>query len=354
VVEINVHRPGGKGRLVLFADLAEFNLQDYDGQVFGSYWFDHGARTGEERMAGGSRSRIDIVQGPDEKLYYRKWQMLTADERRTPSVVAGPLPTNGSQVAAFQMPFAKVSLAVNQFVSSRRPEIKILPEKFNSKLTPVDSFRAAKVRLTVDRESRECWVLGRPVQLAPQPVALESQVVRSGKRMVSLRMPLESVPLGFSIRLLDFERRLDPGTSQPSHYSSYVDLVDRDRPAKKYNREPVWITMNAPINFEDPSNGRGYRLYQEGFGPQGEQYRPGHPMYNRYVSDTEAKDNLYWSVLTVNYDPGRGVKYAGCLLVVAGIATMFYMRAYFFKPRAAPAAQPPLQRRPKAELAGKR
>jgi hypothetical protein len=40
---------------------------------------------------------------------------------------------------------------------------------------------------------------------------------------------------------------------------------------------------------------------------------------------------LYVSTLTANFDPGRAVKYTGCLLVVAGIATMFYMRAYFFK-----------------------
>ena len=40
--------------------------------------------------------------------------------------------------------------------------------------------------------------------------------------------------------------------------------------------------------------------------------------------------------LTVNHDPGRGTKYAGCLLIVFGIGTMFYMRAYFFKPRPRP------------------
>ncbi|NBV44816.1 MAG: hypothetical protein EBR86_04065 [Planctomycetia bacterium] len=44
-------------------------------------------------------------------------------------------------------------------------------------------------------------------------------------------------------------------------------------------------------------------------------------------------DRLEASVLTVNYDPGRGVKYAGSGLVVVGIFTMFYMRAYFFGPR---------------------
>ena len=54
------------------------------------------------------------------------------------------------------------------------------------------------------------------------------------------------------------------------------------------------------------------------------------------------------SVLTVNYDPGRGIKYLGCALIVTGIFTMFYMRAYFFKPkaRAAPAVK---REQPKAK-----
>ena len=43
------------------------------------------------------------------------------------------------------------------------------------------------------------------------------------------------------------------------------------------------------------------------------------------------KADLYRSVLTVNRDPGRAIKYLGCLIVVLGIAIMFYMRAYFFK-----------------------
>jgi hypothetical protein len=33
----------------------------------------------------------------------------------------------------------------------------------------------------------------------------------------------------------------------------------------------------------------------------------------------------------VAYDPGRPLKYLGSLMVCLGIATMFYMRAYFFR-----------------------
>lgn len=70
---------------------------------------------------------------------------------------------------------------------------------------------------------------------------------------------------------------------------------------------------------------------------------PGDPLYERFVADLkregggEPPDALAASVLTVNYDPGRGIKYAGSGLIVAGIFTMFYMKAYFFGPRKRPA-----------------
>jgi hypothetical protein len=52
------------------------------------------------------------------------------------------------------------------------------------------------------------------------------------------------------------------------------------------------------------------------------------------------------SGLTVTSDPGLWFKYAGSLMVVLGIATMFYMKAYFFRrPIPSPLAQPqPAQR----------
>jgi hypothetical protein len=96
-------------------------------------------------------------------------------------------------------------------------------------------------------------------------------------------------------------------------------------------KRPVTITMNAPIDFSDPETGRSYRLFQESFmGP----WLPGDELYDRFTKNlAEKPERLEASVLTVNYDPGRGVKYAGSGLIVVGIFTMFYMRAYFFGPR---------------------
>jgi hypothetical protein len=94
-------------------------------------------------------------------------------------------------------------------------------------------------------------------------------------------------------------------------------------------RDDVWITMNAPVEFANPRTGHAYRLFQESFvGP----FKPGSPEFEELVPNSVNVPELYASVLTVNYDPGRWIRNIGCLLVVLGIATMFYMRAYFFRP----------------------
>src|SRR5690606_29705501 len=99
-------------------------------------------------------------------------------------------------------------------------------------------------------------------------------------------------------------------------------------------RNDLWITMNAPIDCFDPKSGRSYRLFQESFnGPFGPGERiTSEATFDDLVAADSRKTDLYRSVLTVNYDPGRGIRNFGCLLVCLGIATMFYMRAYFFKP----------------------
>ena len=68
-----------------------------------------------------------------------------------------------------------------------------------------------------------------------------------------------------------------------------------------------------------------------------------HPVSIRWLTGSDAKSYQEFqcllisakpgpiSVLTMRYDPGRPVKYAGCLFIVGGIFLMFYMRAYFFK-----------------------
>ena len=121
-----------------------------------------------------------------------------------------------------------------------------------------------------------------------------------------------------------------PGLNQASSL-----VFDQQRQALYWNqaasyRHDIYITMNAPVEFSNPVTGATYRLFQESFnGP----WKPGSLEYEQMVLPTSEKEELYLSVLTVNADPGRWIRNLGCLFVVLGIATMFYMRAYFFKPR---------------------
>ena len=90
------------------------------------------------------------------------------------------------------------------------------------------------------------------------------------------------------------------------------------------------ITLNAPVDFADPQTGRTYRLFQSSFRARG---RPASPSSTSWSGNDRSRDQVYLSRLSVNYDPGRGLKYVGCLLIVAGIVIVYYLRAYFVAAR---------------------
>jgi hypothetical protein len=147
----------------------------------------------------------------------------------------------------------------------------------------------------------------------------------------TLRLLNNSVELGFAVILDDFEQRLDPGTSRPSGFSSRIDFVKKDKIENKEEyayEEDVLVTLNRPASFTDPADGKTYRFFQTSRdGP----FRPGDPEFDRIVGGKRKSDELYLSVFSVASDPGRQLKYAGCLMIVAGIAVMYYMKAYFFR-----------------------
>lgn len=117
--------------------------------------------------------------------------------------------------------------------------------------------------------------------------------------------------LDFELKLLRAESQVDPGTNSPATYTSFVQLTD---PKAGIDNEQFMITMNAPLNH------RGYKVYQADMS-----FIPVH-------YDTDGKPVRY-SVFTVGRDPGLWLKYIGSAMLALGIACMYYMKAYFFKPR---------------------
>ncbi|MDZ7619236.1 MAG: hypothetical protein U1E05_19735, partial [Patescibacteria group bacterium] len=179
-------------------------------------------------------------------------------------------------------------------------------------------------------QSEEFWLAGLPFGVGEvdedgRTVALPGdfrrEVAGQGRR-VAITMPRGAVELGFRVHLHRFDRKLDPGSNTVSHYASLVDFLDRKSPPR-----PLWedviVTLNAPVDFTDPASGISYRFYQSSFdGP----FRAGDPQYERNVTDRGAQSQLFQSVLSVNYDPGRGLKYFGSTLISAGFLLIFYAR----------------------------
>jgi hypothetical protein len=101
--------------------------------------------------------------------------------------------------------------------------------------------------------------------------------------------------------LLDFQKQTNPGNAGNAAFSSRVRVTDQPRGVE----EEHVISLNEPLTYA------GLTLYQYDFDDAG-----------------HGRESSTFSVAS---DPGRPLKYAGSLLVCAGIAIMFYMRAYFFK-----------------------
>ena len=164
-----------------------------------------------------------------------------------------------------------------------------------------EAIPACLAELTVNGETREIW-LRRQEDFKPTFAPVKFAGGEYG-----VCFDIDRLDLGFKIELEDFRVGMNPGTQEAKSFESKIRLTDEDRGIKD---ELVSISMNRPLTH------RNYTFYQ-----------------SRYVAmrdDDERPTGQFISIFQVMYDPGRVVKYAGCLLVVAGIFAQFTMRAGVF------------------------
>lgn len=340
ILDLWVHAPGGPSqRMLVMADAPELNRQDFEHGVYATYW--RGVRPGQApTMHSVGGPRVDILQGADRRLYYRTWNTGRIEG-------PGPLADDGAVVVAFAGSPQELPLAVERFVPQDRPGQRLVPLPFVAKKSAGEKTRLVRLRMTVDEQTEDFWLEGLSSFQATADAVPERKMVVAGRgRQASIVLRWKSVDLGFSVFLREFHRGLDPGTSMAAKYASTVDFLRRDPQTDPLEDEdlrrqpppqpadilegPVEISVNRPKDFVDPWTGRSYRFFQESFnGP----WKPGDGVFDALVGANPDRERLFVSILTVNYDPGRGLKYLGSLLVVAGVAVMFFMRAYFFKPR---------------------
>ena len=107
-----------------------------------------------------------------------------------------------------------------------------------------------------------------------------------------------AIKLDFDIALKDFQVGRYQGTNRAATYASDVFVIGKDREPQG----PIHIAMNEPLYHE------GFTFYQASF------------------SEDENTGRPTTSVLSVNRDPGRWIKYLGSLMIVLGSILLFYFR----------------------------
>ena len=364
LAKFDIHKGSSIQRLVLSSEFPELlNQQDYVDAVFGSYWLARPAGKDEgERMKDEGRNsafilspssflspvppRVDFFQGADHQLYLRTWQAGAVK-------VVGPLKMKdgGGRITAFHGTHDALALKFSDFLPADQPTASARPLPFN-KDNDAYRLRQAFVRLTVDGRSDEFWMPCSscdPMEIRALAVpkrrfkhTVEGGVpggapstLGRGRRRVQLAFEPQSFELGFSVKLRKAWRKLDPGTHQASFYASEIDLVPEEGsreqgagsrtsgsllpapgspPPPKY--ENLLVTLNAPLDFTDPRSGKSFRMFQS---------RMSSP-YQPQDLGIKLGEPVYVSGLSLNDDPGRGLTYVGCLLIVAGIFVAYFVK----------------------------
>lgn len=192
-----------------------------------------------------------------------------------------------------------------------------------------EGLHFVKIRLTCDGNKFEGWLeafVPDPMSKAPNAELHEIFTLPGKDRSVRVAFCADTIDLGFRLRLDRFNRRLDPGTSTPSHYSSDVTLLDVDDPTKVV-QEDIRVLLNQPVDFADTKTGRVYRVFQSSFrGP----FSFADPIFRKLTGGNFPRDHIYISWFSVSYSPGRGLLYLGCLFITAGVGIMYSMKTYFF------------------------
>ncbi len=348
---LNIHHDSDSHPLILSAEFPEVSSQqDYHDEVFGAYWLglpgtpaedpkskadaqpaakpgdasaqaqspskaqsvaktDSKAKSEPDSPSAFAPPRIDFFEGADQQLYLRTWR--TGQVR-----VLGPLTMGdaGGRISVFKGTADAMELWFGDFQPADRPSFSARALPF-SKEEDIPRIRQAYVRLTVDGQRDDFWMLCSSPEMPFTKKFAKKTVVGKGRR-VELGFAAEQFHLGYSIHLRKAWRKLDPGTRQASFYGSEIDLVPAVSSTGSPGKEPpkyenLLVTLNAPLDIADPAQpGRSYRLFQS-------------TMNSVNPQDPQS---VYRSGFTLNYDPGRGLTYMGCLLIVAGIFVAYFVR----------------------------
>lgn len=282
-----------------------------------------------------SKPLLELIQSPDGKLYYRYWDGTNVTAGQTVQNPDGTIePTNLAEGRSF---------SVNGFLPQDELGGHLVSAPFH-KETANEFYAKVRVRALLKsvsgRESSETfWLRVTPTGMTGIDNDLFARTVFDADG-TAYRFQLRdrSADLGFSVRVQNFKPVYEPGSSIPSSFASIVDYIPESKGGGAKERTGVLIKMNHPGVFYSPLKHISYWAYQDSFrGP----FFPGNPVFDQAVrgnllpGEAIPREQIYQTVLSMNADPGRGLKYAGCFCVVLGIALLFFLKK---KKTATPAA----------------
>lgn len=154
---------------------------------------------------------------------------------------------------------------------------------------PPSAIRVSSKDLDPKISESEALQTGKSVWLALGERAL----FQLGGREIALGFTSQRVQLPFSLRLKEFRIDRYEGSRDPKEYSSFVEVSQ----GKGKFADPYHIRMNEPLQHQ------GVTFYQ--------------------ASYEEAQPRPVTSILSVNRDPGRSLKYWGSLILVLGTIFLF-------------------------------
>ncbi|MBL8824255.1 MAG: cytochrome c biogenesis protein ResB [Planctomycetia bacterium] len=269
------------------------------------------------------KSLLQFMQTTDGKLYFRTFieqdgKMLLED--------SGEAPPSGVEQRIWDRHAG--SFIITEHLPHAKPCVqRVVPITKRPGLLDEENPPALLCRVILTKKdlqnqthafSKERWIaLGRQAHFAISGT-LDNQTFNEP---IKLTFGYQQMQLPFSIELTRAESQLDPGTTRAATYTSFVKVNDEKELSElykffggqAYHGDNFMITMNEPLDH------RGFKVYQSRFEQFGLDETTGKPMAG--------------SVFTVGRDPGLWLKYLGTGMLGLGIATMYYMKAYFFKPK---------------------
>jgi hypothetical protein len=255
---------------------------------------------------------LQFLRGPDGTVYYRAYGK---DGLKAPGAALDVTDSDRSVA----LPFTPMDLRLQVLAylphAAARPDV--VPRPLRPGADPVEGLEPG-LRCTLASGGQETEFAVR--------LSRQATRVRVGDALFLVRYRTASRRADFALTLKEARQVTDPGTNRPASFQSDVVL--------SYEREGQQESSAHRISMNHTLDHGPYKVYQANYRPLVD------PQTLQLVVDAGGR-LVSLSGLTVAHDPGLPFKYAGSGLLVLGIATMFVMRAYFFKPRGRAAPAPP-------------